>query len=57
MAQVERLVQLIREFGAEEGLSQDKIEKIVALVERSLKMGVPEVDDLMRTLEQIGGSS
>lgn len=57
MAKVERLVQLIREYGAEDGMSQEKIEKIVALVERTLNMGIPEVEDLMRTLELIGRDS
>ena len=54
MSQVERLIQLIREYGTQADLSNEKIDKIVALVNRSLNMGVPDVDDLKNTLESIG---
>ena len=54
LTQVDRLIQLIREYGADANFSKEKMDKIVALVERSLKMGVPEVEDLKNTLENIG---
>lgn len=54
MAQVERLIQLIREYGSDAGLSKEKTDKMVALVQRSIDMGVPDVEDLKNTLEKIG---
>ena len=55
MPQITRLIQLIEENCREKGFSENKIIKIVALVQTTLKQGLPEKDDLESSLETIGG--
>jgi len=54
MPQITRLIQLIEENCREKGFSENKIIKIVALVQTTLKQGLPEKDDLESSLETIG---
>ena len=54
MPQIDRLIQLIEVNCNSKGFSASKTAKIVALVESTLKRGVPEQQDLQDRLEDIG---
>jgi hypothetical protein len=53
----ERLVELIKQAARVNGCSESQLEQILALVKTTFEEGVPEVDDLKRTLQTLGGSN
>jgi len=54
MPQITRLMQLIEEDCRQKNFSENKTQKILALVQMTLKQGVPNKDDLEDLLETIG---
>lgn len=54
MPQITRLMQLIEDDCRKKNFSENKTQKILALVKMTLKQGVPNKDDLEDLLETIG---